>query len=101
MLTALFYFQVPLGVGFGGLRFATQGGIPHECGRSVRAIMFVILKGDCVASLLRGILTFYAGKEDRAMLGSNPSALLGGVQGMGCPLILNLGGGCPGAPVMR
>jgi hypothetical protein len=30
---------------------------------------------------------FYAGKEDRALLGSNLSALPGGVQGTGCPLI--------------
>ncbi len=50
----------------------------------------VLLKVNCSASL-RGIPSFHAGKEGRALLGSNLSASPGGVQGMGCPLFLNFG----------
>jgi len=41
---------------------------------------------------------FYAGKEDRALLGSNLSALPGGVQGTGCPLDLWSQGFLPWCP---
>ncbi len=41
---------------------------------------------------------FYAGKEDRAMLGSNLSALSGGVQGTGCPFDLWPQGFLPWCP---
>lgn len=41
---------------------------------------------------------FYAGKEDRALLGSNLCALPGGVQGTGCPLDLRSQGFLPWCP---
>jgi hypothetical protein len=69
-----------------------------NAGNLCEIFMLVILKINCVTSLLRGIPTFYAGKEDKALLGSNLSALPGGVQGMGCPLDLEFGWWMPWCP---